>query len=154
VNSQRARNLADCLITQWGPHSNSHRTGYCDHHHGEYVRAKRRWQSAINNYRRGQTPNDPGPWDTLNPNIEFTPQPEWTVILNAHTRNQLKNLANELSHDLDAFEENAIYQENLTRIWFAQVENKVIAMRQAADILQKLSQGQQPQLPDNPRASR
>ena len=154
MNSPRARNLADCLVTQWGPHRKTHRTGYCDHHHDEYLRVKRRWRSAVNNYRRGQIPNDPGDWDALAPGIEFTPQPEWAVVLDPHTRDQLKNLAGELTHKIDDFEENALYQADLTRIWFAEVENKVLAMRQAADTLQRLSQGKQPQLPDKPRAFR
>jgi len=154
VNSSRARNLADCLVTQWGPHRKTHRTGYCDHHHDEYLRVKGRWRSAVNNYRRGQTPNDPGTWDTLAPGIEFTPQPEWAVVLDSHTRDQLKSLARELIHKIDAFEKNAMAPEEQTRIWFAEVENKVLAMREAADTLQRLSQGQQPQLPDKPRAFR
>lgn len=156
MNSPRARNLADCLVTQWGPHRKTHRTGYCDHHHDEYLLVKRRWRSAVNNYRRGQTPNDPGTWDTIFLGIEFTPQPEWAVILDTHTRDQLKNLAGELLHKIDAFEKKVMFpkEEDQTRIWFAEVENKIEAISQAADTLQRLSQGKQPQLPDKPRAFR
>ena len=154
VNSSQPRNPAECLVSEWGPHPKTHRTGYCDHHHEEFARIKLRWRSATNNFRRGQTQNNPGPWDVVSQNIEFTPQPEWAVVLDNHARNYLRTLGIKLGHDLKAFEEKACFNEDQTRTWFAQVEDRVIAMRQAAEILQQLSQGQQPQLPDNPRASR
>jgi len=143
-----ARNLAHCLVTHWGPHAKTHRTGYCDHHHGEYIRAKRRWQSAVNNYRRGQSPHDPGDWATHALAIAFTPQPDWAVVLDPKSREQLASLADRISSGINEFEQNALYQENRTRIWFAEVEDKTRAMRLAADILNRLAKGEQPQLPD------
>lgn len=150
MRADRAFNLANCRVTAWGLHPRTHRTGYCDHHHGEYARTKRRWQSATNNFRRGQSPHDPGPWTAIARNIEFTPQPGLTVTIDEVTTASLQNLATALRRDLDDYTHSGLTQEAVARIWFAHVLDKVLVIRQAADTLDRLALGQQPQLPESP----
>jgi hypothetical protein len=82
-----------CHVDTWGEHRATRRTGYCDHHHGEYLAEKNRWRSALGNYRKGNTSKDPGPWDDRLPHIPFTEQDSITIHLTLQDRNYLRDLA-------------------------------------------------------------
>jgi len=85
-----------CHVDTWGEHPATRRTGYCDHHHAEYLAEKNRWRSALGNYRKGNTSKDPGPWERRRPHIPFTAQGDISVRLSASDRSFLRDLADRL----------------------------------------------------------
>lgn len=147
-----ARSPLDCLVETWDAHPKTRRTGYCDHHHAEYLAFKRRWRSAANNFRRGQSPRDPGPWDPAT--VSFTPQPQVAVPLDQETRRHLAALASSLGHDLKDFENSVLYSEDRSRYWFARIEDRIQLMGYAAKVLDALARGETPTGPWPPDRQR
>lgn len=134
----RSSKFGHCRERDWGTHPATHRTGYCDHHHVEFALVKARWRSARNNFRRGASKADPGPWpeyfaaharftdrDRPVPTAPSAPadRPDTAetraaeslqadgpagIVLDPEVQDQLKRLADGLETSLNAFQKRAI----------------------------------------------
>jgi len=61
-----------CRADHENPHDATRRTGYCELHHAEYERARKRLKSARNNFRRGATTRPPGSLEDYLEQVGFT----------------------------------------------------------------------------------
>lgn len=162
-----------CLAIEFKPHLATRRSGYCDTHHEQYTREKKRWQSSLNNYRRGKTPNDPGPWVNLLKEIKFLPLPnetadatrqdhrtdtapatldtgkgDWNINIPPHLRKQLAQLAEQLDTGLLEIEQAATFApDSYSKRWATHIHDRATAMRLSASVMRFLSEGETPRLP-------
>ena len=131
-----------CLVTEFGDHLSQRASGYCEHHHGEYMLARRRWQSARNNFRRGASPNDPGPWADRVATVSFTAQDVVRVTVTKERRDALLELSRKLDADLEAFTLNARASHRTPAnqaAWVVELNQRVTTMLKAAQELRRIA---------------
>lgn len=136
-----------CLVTVNGDHEATRRTGYCDHHHQEFARAKRRWQSAVNNYRRGQSPRDPGPWTDQLAAVEFTSPPNPTITFEPKTLRYLDGLANALEQEHQRLKTQVESAKGQPPTVTTNLRKRAQALEKAAEALSKIADGRAPTVP-------
>lgn len=142
----------------------------------QYTRAKRRWQSSLNNWRRGKTPTNPGPWARAYAEIRWIPvdikalpevagpEPEpaekvqkveageKVVILGEAASKHLEQLARAIEVNLQSLGHSATYDSlDFSRRWAAHVEDRVEAIQLAAAALRQLAEGSAPDTSKVPR---
>jgi hypothetical protein len=104
--------------------------------------ARRRWQSAKNNFRRGASPNDPGPWEDRLLTVPFTAQDTVRVTLTRQQQSVLKELARSLEAGTDAFTHKAKSPQLIAAdpdAWNTEVNTRVTTMLKAAKELKRIA---------------